>query len=215
MQAFSQAAEGIRTLDLLHGKQNVRSRASQESPGKERFPSYRWSARLPSFYREIAGVSGLKPDWGIMWIRPTPALTNGWEHIPPHAPGSQWVRVPLLLLDTSSSRRRRIGSLQTPAVVLCGSGLGPGAGAWFVARAVTTASAFARSLGAERKPPGPCRKRWAAYGAEPNQRAPLIEPNSCFSAVSSRDGPTSSAVGAGPPRKLASTLPTSPPPNST
>ena len=115
MQAFSQAAEGIRTLDLLHGKQNVRSRASQESPGKERFPSYRWSARLPSFYREIAGVSGLKPDWGIMWIRPTPALTNGWEHIPPHAPGSQWVRVPLLLLDTSSSRRRRIGSLQTPA----------------------------------------------------------------------------------------------------
>jgi hypothetical protein len=58
------AAEGIRTLDLLHGKQNVRSRAFQESPGKEQFPSYRWSAILPSVHREIAGVSGLKPDWG-------------------------------------------------------------------------------------------------------------------------------------------------------
>ena len=31
-------ADGIRTHDLLHGKQNVRSRASHESPGKERFP---------------------------------------------------------------------------------------------------------------------------------------------------------------------------------
>jgi len=60
---FPRAAEGIRTLDLLHGKQNVRSRASQESPGKEAFPSYRWSALLPSFSGEIAGVSGLKPDW--------------------------------------------------------------------------------------------------------------------------------------------------------
>jgi hypothetical protein len=64
MQAFSEAAEGIRTLDLLHGKQNVRFRASQESPGKERFLRYRWSATLPSFYREISGVSGLKPDSG-------------------------------------------------------------------------------------------------------------------------------------------------------
>jgi len=62
-EAFRRAAEGIRTLDLLHGKQNVRSRASQESPGKEAFPSYRWSALLPSFSGEIAGVSGLKPDW--------------------------------------------------------------------------------------------------------------------------------------------------------
>jgi hypothetical protein len=55
MLTFSEAAEGIRTLDLLHGKQNVRSRASQESPGKEQFPSYRWSAILPSFHRESAG----------------------------------------------------------------------------------------------------------------------------------------------------------------
>ena len=61
---FREAADGIRTHDLLHGKQNVRSRASQESPGKEQFPSYRWSAMLSSFYREITGVSGLKPDWG-------------------------------------------------------------------------------------------------------------------------------------------------------
>jgi hypothetical protein len=62
--AFSEAAEGIRTLDLLHGKQNVRSRASQESPGKEGFPSYTGSAMLPSFTAKTTGVSGLKPDWG-------------------------------------------------------------------------------------------------------------------------------------------------------
>jgi hypothetical protein len=64
IQAFPRAAEGIRTLDLLHGKQNAGSRASAESPGKERFPSYRRSAILSSFSREIAGVSGLKPDSG-------------------------------------------------------------------------------------------------------------------------------------------------------
>ena len=63
-EAFRRAAEGIRTLDLLHGKQNVRSRAAQESPAKHGFPSYRRSAMLSSSYSEIAGVSGLKPDSG-------------------------------------------------------------------------------------------------------------------------------------------------------
>jgi hypothetical protein len=62
-EAVLEAADGIRTHDLLDGKQYVRSRVSKKSPGKERFPSYRGSAMLPSFYREIAGVSGLKPDW--------------------------------------------------------------------------------------------------------------------------------------------------------
>jgi hypothetical protein len=55
--------KGLETLDLLHGKRNVGSRASQEGPAKYRFPSYRRSAMLSSCYREIAGVSGLKPDW--------------------------------------------------------------------------------------------------------------------------------------------------------
>jgi hypothetical protein len=58
------AAEGIRTLDLLHGKRNVGSRGSEERPAKCRFPSYRRSAMLSSLCREIAGVSGLKPDSG-------------------------------------------------------------------------------------------------------------------------------------------------------
>jgi hypothetical protein len=62
MQAFSKAAEGIRTLDLLHGKQNLRSRPSHESPAKHRFPRWKRSATLPSFHHEITGVSGLKPD---------------------------------------------------------------------------------------------------------------------------------------------------------
>jgi hypothetical protein len=64
MQVFPKAADGIRTHDLLHGKRNVRSRASQERPAKHSFPSCRGSAMLSSFYCEIAGVSGLKPDSG-------------------------------------------------------------------------------------------------------------------------------------------------------
>jgi hypothetical protein len=63
-RAFSRAAEGIRTLDLLHGQAEREIPGVPGSPGKEQFPSYRWSAILPSFHREIAGVSGLKPDWG-------------------------------------------------------------------------------------------------------------------------------------------------------
>jgi hypothetical protein len=76
MQAFSRAAEGIRTLDLLHGKRNLGSRASQENPAKYGFPSYKRSTMLSSFYGEIAGVSGLKPDsgpfrFGQRWLEPT------------------------------------------------------------------------------------------------------------------------------------------------
>jgi hypothetical protein len=54
----------------------------------------------------------------------------------------------------------------------------------------------------------------AALDQDPNQRARRVAANSTLSAASSRDGPTSRAVGAGPPRKLASTMPTIPPPNS-
>jgi len=49
---------------------------------------------------------------------------------------------------------------------------------------------------------------------DPNQRARRVEANTSFSRARSCDGPTRRAVGAGPPRKLASTLPTIPPPNS-
>ena len=70
---FRKAADGIRTHDLLHGKQNMRSRASQKSHGKERIPSYSSSAMLSSFYREITGLSGLKPDWGSEGGLQTPA----------------------------------------------------------------------------------------------------------------------------------------------
>ena len=98
-EGLFEAAEGIRTLDLLHGKQNVRFRASQESPAKQRFPGCRWSAMLSSFYREIAGVSGLKPDWGSCGFGRR-LRSRTWEHVPPHAPGSRGARVTLLLLDT-------------------------------------------------------------------------------------------------------------------
>src|ERR671916_2843034 len=32
---------------------------------------------LPSIYWEIAGVSGLKPDWGVVPVLPTTALRKG------------------------------------------------------------------------------------------------------------------------------------------
>ena len=77
MQAFSEAADGIRTHDLLHGKRNVGSRASQESAAKRGFPSYRRSANRSSFCREIAGVSGLKPDSRRSGRQPVHATSAG------------------------------------------------------------------------------------------------------------------------------------------
>jgi hypothetical protein len=37
-QTFSQAAEGIRTLDLLHGKQTMGLSWAREMPGNEQLP---------------------------------------------------------------------------------------------------------------------------------------------------------------------------------
>ena len=51
-------------------------------------------------------------------------------------------------------------------------------------------------------------------GSIPNQRARRLAPNSSFSAAYSREGSFRSATGASPPRKLTSTLLTSPSPNS-
>ena len=60
---------------------------------------------------------GFRTETGlvIMWIRPTTALTHGGSTSRDTLPVRGGARVPLQLLDTSSSRRRRIGSLQTPA----------------------------------------------------------------------------------------------------
>jgi hypothetical protein len=48
----------------------------------------------------------------------------------------------------------------------------------------------------------------------PNHRCRRVEANSSFSAARSAEGPRNGAVGAGPDKKSASTLPTKPPPNS-
>jgi hypothetical protein len=48
----------------------------------------------------------------------------------------------------------------------------------------------------------------------PNHRCRRVAANSCFSAARSAEGPRNGAVGAGPDKKSASTLPTKPPPNS-
>jgi hypothetical protein len=69
---------------------------------------------FPSFYREIARVSGLKPDWGSCRFGRL-LRSRTWEHIPPHAPGSRWARVPLLLLDETAEKVRCLGGLFRPA----------------------------------------------------------------------------------------------------
>ena len=48
----------------------------------------------------------------------------------------------------------------------------------------------------------------------PNQRCRRVAANSAFSTARSAEGPRNGAVGAGPDKKSASTLPTKPPPNS-
>jgi hypothetical protein len=62
----------------------------------------------------------------------------------------------------------------------------------------------------------PSRPRSTARAPDqdPNQRSRRVAANASLSAAISNEGPISRAVGWGPPRKLASTFPTIPPPNS-
>jgi hypothetical protein len=53
---FVEAAEGIRTLDLLHGKQSVRRRFHANMPAYRRFLRTRSRRGLPGIHREITGV---------------------------------------------------------------------------------------------------------------------------------------------------------------
>jgi hypothetical protein len=62
MEAFLQAAEGIRTLDLLHGKRNVGSVRRLNVPANKLLPPRECVPPIPGNHREITGVSGLKPD---------------------------------------------------------------------------------------------------------------------------------------------------------
>ena len=56
MQAFLRAAEGIRTLDLLHGKQSVKCRFCVDIPANGRFLVTEGREWLPGIHREITGV---------------------------------------------------------------------------------------------------------------------------------------------------------------
>jgi hypothetical protein len=62
MQAFSEAAEGIRTLDLLHGKQVVGLVHALNVPANGPLLRREGVPPMPRIHREITGVSGLKPD---------------------------------------------------------------------------------------------------------------------------------------------------------
>jgi hypothetical protein len=52
LQAFLEAAEGIRTLDLLHGKQNMQGRFAQNMPAKGRFRVTKGPKAHPGIYGE-------------------------------------------------------------------------------------------------------------------------------------------------------------------
>jgi hypothetical protein len=62
MQAFLEAADGIRTHDLLHGKRNVGSVRRLNVPANKLLPPRECVPPIPGNHREITGVSGLKPD---------------------------------------------------------------------------------------------------------------------------------------------------------
>jgi hypothetical protein len=61
-QAFLEAAEGIRTLDLLHGKQFVGLGDALNVAANGRVLAREQVPPMSSFQREITGISGLKPD---------------------------------------------------------------------------------------------------------------------------------------------------------
>jgi hypothetical protein len=56
MQAFARAADGIRTLDLLPGKQNVPCRFLTNMPANRRFLSSLGLRECPGIHREFTGV---------------------------------------------------------------------------------------------------------------------------------------------------------------
>jgi hypothetical protein len=56
MQVFLEAAEGIRTLDLLHGKQNVPCRFRTNIPANGRFLGTGCPGTFPGVHREFTGV---------------------------------------------------------------------------------------------------------------------------------------------------------------
>ena len=55
MQAFFEAAEGIRTLDLLHGKQSLDLSWARKTPANERLPTARPRAGVPRIVRRYRG----------------------------------------------------------------------------------------------------------------------------------------------------------------
>ena len=63
VQVFSRAAEGIRTLDLLHGKQDAGLGAARNIPANRPLLPRERVLPMSGFHRGITGVSGLKPDW--------------------------------------------------------------------------------------------------------------------------------------------------------
>jgi hypothetical protein len=61
-RAFSEAADGIRTHDLLHGKQIVGPVHAPNVPAKGILLPREGVPPMSRISREITGISGLKPD---------------------------------------------------------------------------------------------------------------------------------------------------------
>jgi hypothetical protein len=151
MQAFLRAADGIRTHDLLHGKRNLGSRASHESPAKRGFPSYRRSAMLSSFCREIAGVSGLEPDSGpCRFGRRLRSPTVG-SHPAPGSPGTvgRWQPADACsssLAAVTLDRARVLRSGGSGSGAMTGGDCRPPLGAGYLVEVAMRAASFRRAL---------------------------------------------------------------------
>jgi hypothetical protein len=122
---LSEVAEGVRTLDLLHGKQNVRPRSRAKRRRKQTAFELLGATRIPRFHRkpwglghrmgtrpELVGVRASRTSWG-----PSAMSQRGAKAQPPLVRAMR----SLLVRSQAGSRSRRS---------LLRRGAGVAAGAW-------------------------------------------------------------------------------------
>jgi hypothetical protein len=117
MQAFSEAAEGIRTLDLLHGKQNVLRRFPRNIPANRKGFRDGCADRLP---RDLPGVHG---GLGSEWV------VSNRDSGRPHRPGAMACLPCLAAAPRHAAAGRspwRPATPGTPTRLVCSSGRDPG-----------------------------------------------------------------------------------------
>jgi hypothetical protein len=117
LRAFREAAEGIRTLDLLHGKQNVLRRFPRNIPANRKGFRDGCADRLP---RDLPGVHG---GLGSEWV------VSNRDSGRPHRPGAMACLPCLAAAPRHAAAGRspwRPATPGTPTRLVCSSGRDPG-----------------------------------------------------------------------------------------